>query len=102
MTTSIREKEESMEKAALKLGEAMYACSQEDKELLRQLKANVENFAVQQEKEGKFIDKSSLYALSIVLDEKLGAIESLAQSAKEYVDAEYEYIKGLKTAVQEK
>ena len=99
---SITEKEELMEKAATKLGEVMAACPPGEKEILRNIKAEIEKFASQKEKEGIVIDRSSQYVLAILMNEQLAPNEALMTAGKDFIDAEYEFVKAMKEAVEKK
>ncbi|MCE1247720.1 MAG: hypothetical protein LWY06_13855 [Firmicutes bacterium] len=97
---SIKEKEDAMMQAGDKLGLLMSKTSPEQKEILKKIKDDVEKYASEREKEGKYIDRSSMYAVAIILDDNLKAEEELITAAKEFIDADYEYIKCLKNATE--
>ncbi len=94
--SKLQEKEEAMIKAGEKLGELMSQAPEEKKVILKKILSAVEEFSTEREKQGVLIDKSSIYAAAIMLDEELKADENLMEAAKAYIDADYEYIKALK------
>lgn len=99
---TIKEKENAMIAAGEKLGELMAKASDEDKKILVEIKDQVEKYALEMEEKGKAVDRSSLYAVAVILDDNLKEDMELLLAAKEFVDADYEYIKSLKDAVLEK
>lgn len=99
---TIKEKENALIAAGEKLGELMAKTSEDDKKILLEIKDQVEKYALEMEEKGKCVDRSSLYAVAIILDDNLKLDMQLLEAAKEFVDADYEYIKSLKDAVLEK
>jgi len=97
---TIKEKEEALIKVGEELGELMAKASPEDKEILQQIKKAVEKYAKEMEEQGKYVDRSSMYAIAIILDDNLNASDELIDCAKRFIDADYEYIKSLKDAVE--
>jgi len=97
---TIKEKEENLIKAGEKLGELMAKCSKKEKAILQEIKKSVEKYAAEMEENGKYVDKSSLYAVAIILDDNLNADDGLLEAAKVYIDVDFEYIKSLKDAVE--
>lgn len=92
----IEEKEAALIQAGEKLGQIMAKLGLEEKAILRKLKDAVENHAKEQEKKGIPVDRSSLYATAIILDDELMAMDEMVIAAKEYIDADHAYIKALK------
>lgn len=86
--------EENLIKAGERLGKAMMKCSEKEKEILRELKKKVEEYAKEQEERGKFLDKSSLFAAAIIVTTEIEN-EELIEAAKEYIEMDYLFVKSL-------
>lgn len=97
---TIKEKEKALVKVGEELGELMAKASPEDKNILQQIKKSVEKYAAETEEKNKCVDRSSMYAIAIILDDNLNASDELIECAKKYIDADYEYIMSLKDAVE--
>lgn len=93
---SIKEKEEMMVKAGEVLGELMSKADDKQKEIMLVIMEQVEKYAAEMEAKGKCIDKSSMYATAILLDDNLNPNDELVNAAKHYIDADYDYIMSLK------
>ncbi|MCD4785670.1 MAG: hypothetical protein K8T10_17750 [Candidatus Eremiobacteraeota bacterium] len=96
----IKEREEALVKVGEELGGLMAQASPEDKNILQQIKKAVEKYAAEMEEKGKCVDRSSMYAVAVILDDNLNASDNLIECAKRYIDADYEYIMSLKDAVE--
>ena len=93
---TIKDKEQALVSAGDKLGELMSKTSEDDKKILQEIKKQVEQYANEMMELGKAVDRSSLYAVAVILDDNLKADDELFKAAKEYIDADYEYITSLK------
>jgi predicted DNA-binding protein YlxM (UPF0122 family) len=60
VTMSIKKTEDMLVKAGDKLGELMSKSTPEQKEILKKIKSDVEKYAAEREKEGKYTDKSCM------------------------------------------
>lgn len=97
---TIKEKEQALILAGEKLGKLMAKADKKQKEILVAIKDQVEKYAKETEEKGKCVDRSSMYAVAIILDDNLEVDEELTRAAKEYIDADYEYIMSLKDAAE--
>lgn len=93
---SVAEKEKRLVEAGEKLGQLMAQASPEKKKILQRIMKTVEEFAREMQSQGRFIDKSSMYAVAILIDDELNADDTLAEVAKEYIEADYNYLQALK------
>ncbi len=96
--SNIEEKEKRLIEAGEKLGRIMAKVSDEKKKVLQRIKRTVEEFAKDMESKGRFIDRSSMYAMGIIIDDELNADDELAEAAKEYIEADHQYLQALKEA----
>lgn len=92
---SLTEKEKKVEMAGEKLGQLMKEAGVEKKKILRKIMDGIKKHAEEQEEKGEPIDPSSLYAAAIILDDELMADDQMTDAAKEYIEAEHEYIQEL-------
>jgi len=90
MTENVYEKE--LIDAGERLGKALGQASDEEKKILRDMKAQVSLFADEEEKKGKYLDRSALFAAGIIAHPDITNSE-LVESAKEYIDKDYTFVK---------
>lgn len=83
-----------LEAAAIRLGEAMARVTPKEREVLKAMKRQVDEFADNQAKEGKYYDRSMVFAYGIVAHQDL-TDSTLIEAAKAYVDVDYEFYKQL-------
>ncbi|MDQ7823213.1 MAG: hypothetical protein RDV48_10500 [Candidatus Eremiobacteraeota bacterium] len=87
--------EKQLEEAGEKMGRLMQKASDQEKERLRAMKKEIENFAIDEEKKGKFYDRSALFAAGIIANPDI-TDEAMKEAAKEYIEKDYLFIKSLK------
>ena len=90
MTENVYEKE--LIDAGERLGKALGQASDEEKKILRDMKAQVALFADEEEKKGKYLDRSALFAAGIIAHPDITNSE-LVEAAKEYIDKDYTFVK---------
>lgn len=87
--------ENQLEKAGEKMGQLMMKASEKEKEILRGMKKEVEDFAVEEEKKGKYYDKSALFAAGIIANPEISD-DDLKNAAKEYIEIDHKFIRLMK------
>jgi hypothetical protein len=75
----------------------MGQASDKEKEVLRGMKKRVDDYAESSEKDGKYIDKSAIFAAGIIANPEIN-VEELIKVAREYVDVDYLFVKHFKEA----
>ena len=78
------------------LGEAMASATDEEKEILREMKNQVDLFAQEEERKGRYLDRSALFAAGIIAHPDISS-QKLIEAAKEYIDKDYMFVKSLST-----
>jgi hypothetical protein len=89
--------EKSMEDAGERLGLLMRDVSPDEKEVLRNIKDKVEELAKDQEKNGRYLDRSAIFAAVIAVDDRIQN-EPLIEAAREYLEQDYLFVKNFKEA----
>ena len=98
---SVQEQLKKLEEAGERLGKAMGETTPEKREALKEIKGFVEEHAAKMASEGKFVDKSALFAWGIIFwsvtaTDKFDESDPLIMAAKDYIDADYTFIKSYK------
>jgi len=88
--------EKQLEAAGEKLGLLMKNSSPGDRERFRQAKGEIEEFAKEMEKRGKYTDRSCLFASWLLGDPDV-ACEELRNAAREYIELDHLLVQSLKT-----
>lgn len=89
--------EKNLEEVGERLGERMKQASEEEKEILRAMLREIDEFAKEEEKKGKYLDRSALFAAGIIAHPDIKD-EELMEIAKEYIEADYLFVKSLREA----
>ncbi|MCL5037813.1 MAG: hypothetical protein M1269_11960 [Chloroflexi bacterium] len=79
--------------AGERLGQVLAKCSDEEKKILRDMKKEVDGFANEEDKKGRFLDRSALFAAGIIAHPDI-TDEEVISAAKEYIDMDYLFVKG--------
>jgi hypothetical protein len=87
--------EKQLETVGEQMGLLMQKAPEKEKEILRGMKKEIDTFAVDEEKKGKYYDRSALFAAGIIANPEITG-EELKQAAKEYIEADYMFIKSMK------
>jgi len=87
--------EKQLEEVGERLGMLMQKASDQEKEILRGMKKEIETFAADEETKGKYFDRSALFAAGIIAHPEISG-EELKLAAKEYIEADYLFIKSAK------
>ncbi len=88
--------EAKLEAAAIRLGEAMARVSVREREVLKAMKRQVDEFSDNEAKAGRFYDRSAVFAYGIVAHPDLKDT-TLIEAAKAYVDVDYAFYKQFKS-----
>jgi hypothetical protein len=80
-----------------KLGELMSKASDSEKDILRAMKKRVDDYAESVVSEGKYIDRSAIFAAGIIAHPEIND-EGMINAAREYVEVDYLFIKHYKEA----
>jgi hypothetical protein len=78
--------------AGERLGALMQAVSDEEKAILRSLKAKVEELASEHNKEGRYLDRSAVFAAVIAVDERFSNADLIA-AANDYLEKDFLFVK---------
>jgi len=92
MTENLYEKE--LIDAGELLGKALAQTSDAEKKILREMKEQVALFADEEEKKGKYLDRSALFAAGIIAHPDITNAE-LVEASKDYIDKDYMFVKAL-------
>ncbi len=86
------DREKDLINAAIRLGEAAKAGSDEEKAQLRDLYAQVKSFADSQKEKGIEIDRSAFFAAGIIFHPEISS-DTIVQAAIDYVDKDFLFVK---------
>ena len=86
-------RETALMAATDKLGKAIQASPEKEREIIRKLYDDVKEFAVQQEAKGVLVDKGAFFAAGIIFHPEIDTDDVIA-AAVEYVDKDWLFTKG--------
>jgi tRNA pseudouridine38-40 synthase len=101
MTKILDTYEKQLEAVGERMGLMMAKAPDKDKEQLRKMKKEIDDFAKQAEEKGKFLDRSALFAAAIIATADI-TDESLKNAAKEYIEVDHLFIKTQKEEEEKK
>lgn len=84
--------EEDLINKAKALGQATTACSDEEREFIKRLYADVQKFGDEQKEKGVYIDRSAFFAAGIILHPEISN-EGVRRAAVDYVEMDHLFIK---------
>jgi tRNA pseudouridine38-40 synthase len=87
--------EKQLEAVGERMGLLMGKAPDKDKELLRRMKKEIDDFAKEEETKGKFYDRSALFSAGIIANPDI-TDENLKNAAKEYIEVDHLFIKAQK------
>ena len=88
--------EKNLEVIGEKMGHLMKDAPLNEKEILKRMNNEVRQFAEQEEKNGKYFDKSAIFAAGIISNADI-TNQELKKAAKEYIETDYLFIKSFKS-----
>jgi len=87
--------EKQLEAVGERMGLLMARATDQEKEILRRMKDEIEEFARNEEAQGKYYDRSALFAAGIIANPDI-ANTDLKKAAIEYIEVDYLFIKSIK------
>ncbi len=87
--------EKQLEAVGERMGLLMSRASEQEKEILRRMKKEIEDFAKSEETQGKYYDRSALFAAGIIANPDI-INDDLKRAAVEYIEVDYLFIKSIK------
>lgn len=87
----------TLEEAGDRLGQLMANASPGEKEVLRNIKVRVDELAQSQESQGRYLDRSAIFAAVIAVDDRI-VDANLIEGAQQYLEQDYLFVKHLKEA----
>ena len=85
------EYEKQLEEVGDKLGKLMGIASTEEKAKMREMIKEVSEFVEEEAKQGKYYDKSALFAAGLIAEPSIN--DEIKCVAKEYIEADYMFLK---------
>jgi len=87
--------EKQLEAAGERMGLLMARATDDEKEILRRMKNEIEEFAKTEETQGKYYDRSALFAAGVIANPDIVNTD-LKKAAIEYIEVDYLFIKSIK------
>ncbi len=83
--------EKKLEEIGEKLGLLINKASSEEKAKMKEMMAEVDAFVKEENKNGKYYDKSALFAAALIAEPSFP--DEIKDVAKEYIEADYLFLK---------
>lgn len=99
MSETTDPRETALMEATDKLGKAIQAAPEKEREIIRKLYDDVKEFAAQQEAKGVPVDKGAFFAAGIIFHPEIESDE-IINCAVAYVDSAHVFTKGSEPAKQ--